>query len=575
MVQVEKIIEHLISKGFDCQEIDFCGSEAIAIRLEIATRRFELIHFPEKEITALPVFLLANPNEVGQLAHVLNTEINGVKLGSVCVNDRDSVSVNFNMPLLVIEESLKRHVVILTKSIIDSDWNRRELLREFKSCWLSVCDFDSRPILLTNDSGKLEEIDVYRPLKERQIGVQSYYLAQSKDSDLSEIAKIYWRDNSERSLAGKAVVLPLTEIDPAPLEKNQLNEWYLNILSKQEPDLFTKLKHSYGRWKTKEYWLFFNAEVPSGRVWFCLYFKSKTGKKHSLPLTKQQLSHWKVKAVPIRLFSKESVLPRGGANLDLATSKVALVGAGSVGCEIAHKLCAAGVQDLTIYDNDFYSIDNLYRHILPEEYLSLEKSYGLCFQLKRQFLWSRTLASTKKLLDLRDQNLLSSYDLIVIAIGSPTHERIFKEYLLDKDIKVPVINTWLEGFGVGGHAVLDLPDSEGCLLCAYVCPDTLTRGLSSNLNFIESNQNITINMSGCGEQFISYSAICSAQTALIASDLAIKYLEGRVKTSAKISWRGSDHDAKAHGIALTNRFYHFKDSLLVKPLVHEDCDACN
>ena len=120
-----------------------------------------------------------------------------------------------------------------------------------------------------------------------------------------------------------------------------------------------------------------------------------------------------------------------------------------------------------------------------------------------------------------------------------------------------------------------MPDSAGCLLCAYVCPDTLTRGLNSNLNFIEANQDVTINMSGCGEQFISYSAICSAQTALIASDVAIKCLEGKITSSSKVSWKGSEHDAVAHEVSLTNRFYQFSDSLQIKPLIHEDCDVCN
>lgn len=575
MVTIREIIEYLTSKGFHCKALNFIDNDAISVSLNIAEKKIELIHFPTSEITSLPVFLLNRPSDVGHLAHVLNDKVDDVELGSICVNDRDSVSVNFNMPLLAIEESLNRHIAILEKAITDHYWNRQELLREFKSCWLNVCDFDDTPVLLTNDSGALEEIDVYRPINKFNFGVRSYYLAQSKDSDLAAAAKIYWQDSASRSLAGKALVLPLTEIEPAPLEKEQLAAWYLHILSKQEPKLLKKLNENYNRWRTHEYWIVFNAQVPSGKVWFCLSFKSKKGKKHSLPLTKTQLTHWKVKAVSIRLFNKEAVLPRGGANLDLATSKVALVGAGSVGSEIAHKLSAAGVQNLDIYDNDIYTADNLYRHILPEEYLNLEKSYGLSYHLARQFLWSKAVPSRKKLLDLRNCQLMNSYDLIVIAIGSPTHERLFKEYLLENAIKVPVINTWLEGFGVGGHAILDMPDSDGCLLCAYVCPDSLARGLSSNLNFIEPNQDVTINMSGCGEQFISYGAICSAQTALIASDLAIKCLEGKITASSKVSWKGCEYDAVAHGVSLTNRFYQFSDSLQIKPLIHEDCDVCN
>lgn len=575
MVEAEEIIRHLSSKGFDCQKVVVEDHDAITVQLDIAGVQVELIHLLTPEILSLPEFLLSKPNDFGHLAHVMSSKVGDIELGSVCVNDRDSVSVNFNMPLLAIEESLNRHIAILTKAISDPEWNRQELLREFQSCWLSICDYKDRPILLTSLNGDLEEIDVYRPKSDSNIGINSYYLAQTRDTDLSKLAQLHLQGTSKRSVAGKAIVLPLAVLNVAPLRKDEIQDWYLTALSNLQPNVLKQLREQFGRWKTQQYWIVFNAEVPSGKVWFCLSFQSKNRKKHSIPLTEQNLVHWKVKAVPIRLFNKEAVLPRGGANLDLATSNVALIGAGSVGCEIAHKLSAAGIQNLDIYDPDIYSIENLYRHVLPEQFLHWPKSLGLCYYLKSQFLWSRANSHIDKLLELRNRQTLIAYDLIVIAIGSPTHERLFKEYLLDKDVNVPVINTWLEGFGVGGHAVLDIPESKGCLLCSYVCSDTLARGLSSNLNFIEPNQNVTVNLSGCGEQFISYGAVCSAQTALIASDLAIKYLEGKIETSSKVSWKGSEHGANEKGITLTNRFYQFNDSLLMKPLLHEDCDACN
>lgn len=573
MVEVNEIIEYLNRKGFDCQKMVFEGCDAITVKLDIVGKPVELIHIVTPEITNLPIFLLSAPNDFGHLAHVMNTDISNIELGSICVNDRDSVSINFGIPLLAIEESLNRHIAILTKAMSDPEWNRKELLREFKSCWLNICDHNDRPILLTCERGELEEIDVYRPSGE--IGFNSYYLAQAKDTDLSAVAQLNWHDKSKRSIAGTAIVLPLSTLEPAPLTEDKIQEWYLDVLANLKPTISKQLGEQFGRWKTHEYWIVFNAEVPSGKVWFCLSFKSKKNKKYALPLSERQLENWKIKAVPIRLFNKEAVLPRGGANLDLATSNVALIGAGSVGCEIAHKLSAAGVQNLDIYDPDIYSIDNLYRHVLPEQFLHWPKAFGLSFSLKRQFLWSKANGYSNKLLELRNRQKLMSYDLIVIAIGSPTHERLFKEYLLDKEVNVPVINTWLEGFGVGGHTVLDIPESKGCLLCSYVCSESLARGLSSNLNFIEPNQNITVNLSGCGEQFITYGAVCSAQTAIIASDLAIKYLEGKVDVSSKVSWKGSDHDANEKNIALTNRFYQFNNSLQVKPLFHEDCDVCN
>lgn len=575
MISPEEISLYLQEKGYNCTKIIFGGHDAITVTQDVGEYELKLVNLALPEISGLPKFFLLNANDLGQLAHVENTQIHGVDVRSICVNDRDSISVNFNEPLLAIEESLKRHLSLLEKVITDPEWNQKELLREFQSFWLRLCEVNDSPILFNCESGDLEEIDVYRPIPGKNTGFGRYYLAQAADSKLSDLAHLKWEGKIERSIAGKAVILPLDKLEPAPNSKKDLTQWYLDTISCTDHELINRVRENTGRWKTNDYWLILNAEVPSGRVWFCLYFKTKKDKKRSLPLTEDQISHWKVTATHITLFNKETVLPRGGANLEISQSKVALFGAGSVGSEISHKLSAAGIQNLDIFDNDFYHIENLYRHILPEYFLHWYKANALSVHLKSQFPWSQAHAFADRLLQFRHKKKIEQYDLIIIAIGSPTHERLFKEFLLSQNITTPVINTWLEGFGVGGHATLDIPQSKGCLLCAYVCPETLNRGLSSNLNFIDQNQNVTKNLSGCGEQFISYGSICSAQTALIASNLAIRYLEGKLTSSSKVSWKGYEEDAISNGVSLTNRFYQFNDSLQIKPLLQEDCDVCS
>ncbi|MGR6778346.1 Mov34/MPN/PAD-1 family protein [Moritella viscosa] len=162
-----------------------------------------------------------------------------------------------------------------------------------------------------------------------------------------------------------------------------------------------------------------------------------------------------------------------------------------------------------------------------------------------------------------------------MAIGVPTHERLFHDYIVKSGANVPVLYTWLEGYGIGGHAVLDLPNKKGCLRCAYVEPNTGIRGLASNLNFIESDQDIVKNYAGCGEMFIPYGAISSTQTALIATDLAVNYLDGRLAESTKCSWKGDSSDSEAEGLKLTPRYNFFESSLKRQLLRHPLCDVCN
>jgi integrative and conjugative element protein (TIGR02256 family) len=252
-----------------------------------------------------------------------------------------------------------------------------------------------------------------------------------------------------------------------------------------------------------------------------------------------------------------------------------LIGCGSVGSELALKLGAAGLGELLVSDPDYYSLSNIYRHALNKNFVDAPKSWGLSIALSASFPWIKVPYDRGHLLTLREHpELINHFDLVIVAIGSPTHERIFHDYLVSNQIRIPVINTWLEGYGIGGHATLDIPSSRGCLNCAYIQNDTGHPSLSSNLNFFEPNQNFVKNYAGCGETFLPYGAIHSTQTALIAADLAVKYLEGKVTTSQKISWKGQPEDSVSDNIKLSPRYNIFNESLIPTPLYNPLCKIC-
>ena len=567
--------KHLCNKGFECVLDVVLGAERLNIKIEIEGQELILVLIENKPFTAMPKFVLLKPESYSKLAHVMFVEFDGTIVGAICVNDRDSVSINFARPELAVEESLKRHIILLKKAITDHEWNQRELLREFYSNWLQICDLDhERPLLVACSDPVLQSLAVYSPQPDAKSGLNCHYLVEPADNSLSPLNGLKWSaTNVRRSLAGRAVVVPIEDLKPAPNDIESIREWYIKTIEQLPIKTRNALERKFGQWREKQYWVVFTAEtVLTERTWFAVKLTSKA--KKSLPVKRGSFESWKLKAQAVRMFSHDNVVRRGGGNTNLFNKRIALVGAGSVGGEIAHKLSSAGISELTIFDNDIYSIDNLYRHVLPEYFVGCRKSEALCYMLHNQFPWTNVKFSTEELLQISERELIG-FDLIIIAIGRPTHELLFKKNLLDHEIEVPVINCWLEGFGLGGHAVLDIPGSKGCLLCSYVCQESGMRGLSSNLNFIEQNQNISKNIGGCGEQYISYSAVCSAQTALLATDLAIKFLENRISESCKVSWKGDDHEASLEKIRLTHRYYHFDNSFKRLPLLDEDCDICN
>ncbi|UOH74193.1 ThiF family adenylyltransferase [Acinetobacter schindleri] len=185
-------------------------------------------------------------------------------------------------------------------------------------------------------------------------------------------------------------------------------------------------------------------------VRFTFPIKKDIKGKKNFPLNAKNLEFWDIKAMDIRIFNKERIIPRSGANISLQDKKVLLVGCGSVGSQIANQLASTGVGHLTLVDPESLSLDNLYRHSLPTNYVNWPKTYGLILELQMKYPWLDTAQKFLGLLELRDENLLNSFDLVIIAIGSPSQERIFHDFCISNEIETAVINTWVEGYGIGG-----------------------------------------------------------------------------------------------------------------------------
>ncbi|MDE9482534.1 ThiF family adenylyltransferase [Xenorhabdus bovienii] len=571
------ILTHLNECGYKVSAVPSKTAEVgfLTVELEISDVPITLRHIAVSELYRMPDFLLANPSVLPRLAHTAFYP--DAHFASICVNVPDAVSVNFERPELAFEESLKRHISLLNQALTDSDWNTQELLREFEAGWLNIVEPDTVPFLCLSESEKAEELCVLKPRK-GSIGLGKYFLGYVNGSIPKNIFSPINQVINERHAAnGNGFVIPLSETKPAPWQKDELADWYLAQLSDLPTNVLTRLTQQFAQKRSHEFWLVFNAQTPSGITWFGIHFSQKnSGKARKiLPFKHSHLTDWALEPFTVLTFNKERIMPRSGAEQSLLNKKVMLVGCGSVGGDVADKLAASGVGHIGLYDPDTLSLNNLYRHILPQKYVSFHKSQALWHSLTSKYPWLEIKSYTGKLLDLRHRDELMQYDLIIVAIGAPTHERLFHDYLIKEKIKVPVINTWVEGYGIGGHAVLEIPGTKGCLRCAYVDPTDFSRGLASNLNFLAPNQDLTKNHAGCGDAFLPYTYIASTQTALITADLGIKCLFGKIRESSRVSWKGNSEDATANGFKLSGRYHAFTRTLEVLPLFNAECDICN
>jgi len=208
---------------------------------------------------------------------------------------------------------------------------------------------------------------------------------------------------------------------------------------------------------------------------------------------------------------------RGGASLELLNKHIAVLGVGAVGSVVVDTLAAAGVGKFTVVDPDEYAADNVFRHVLDPMYIDLDKPTALKMALELRYPGLNVTAVPTAAQTWLKTADLSQYDGIVLAFGSPSIERSFSRALKGRELDLPVMFTWLEALDLGGHSLLMWTKGEGCLNCAYR-DDEGQPSLASRTAFLEPNQPITRNLTGCSGAFVPYGALQSRRTGLMAAE---------------------------------------------------------
>lgn len=550
------------------------GGSRLEVVLELDGRPIKLVHDLPDTLLHVPKFNLKCGHGFGKLAHVLSDGRGDG--GEVCVGDAASTSINVDVPDLVYRDLVEEHVQMLRSLIEDPEFNVVEQLREFEAHWGILCDAAAggpNELFVAWNGEESEGLQVKPPRDDSGVDLRKRPVALAgslaNDRQLASVrACAGW---GTRQTVGKALAVRLSHLEPAPPTLGGLLPWYFAALGQVDEKSRGELRRLFKK-KSRSFWLVFAAPVPDGDTMFAVHWRA--GSLGGLPMSAATADGWTATPYRVRSLSQEALVPRGGGSLDLREKSVLLVGCGSVGSELALRLTSAGVGKLVVSDPDTLSEENLYRHALSAKDIGRLKSAAMADEIALKHPWAEVTPCRERLEELRDPEVLRSFDLVVIAIGAPTVERVFAEFCRDTQAGVPVLNCWLEGYGIGGHSILALPGMRGCWHCAYVDPKTLGRGLASSLNFLAPDQVVMRNQGGCGVQYLPYSGIAASYTASVAADLAVRFLVGEVATSSKVSWKGSDVAAKRESLELTRRYRHFPESLQILPLHDENCDLC-
>ena len=421
--------------------------------------------------------------------------------GFVCIDDGQGLSLDPKRPADIVAHAVMKAYDLLENSAADAASGYTEFFNELEGYWFGLPDsLRARAYFEVDGSCRM--------LK----GFSNFRLKKPSWYFLEREAEIPWEVKNDKLDSHRALYVHLADIALPPVRPNKLTSDFIgDVLSRMSPEQRTLWDQLVGPSKNSPKRLALLISVPrraGGRSLVAVSFTASRGvvdKKAAVtPLT-------------MRRHTTNYMRERGGASLNLLDKHVVVLGAGAVGSVVVDTLAAAGVGKLTVVDHDEYSEDNVFRHVLEPLYIDIEKPKGLKFSLERRYPGLDITPVCKTAQEWLKTADLSKYDGIVLAFGAPSIERSFSRYLKDRRLDMPVVFTWLEALDLGGHSVLMWTKGEGCLNCAYR-DDEGQPSLASRTSFMEPNQPVTRNLTGCGGAFVPYGALQSRRTGLMAAE---------------------------------------------------------
>ena len=307
----------------------------------------------------------------------------------------------------------------------------------------------------------------------------------------------------------------------------------------------------------------FSLPRPSGGL--TLFGVEYSGVRGAHPLIEGSLR--RVRLVSVTRWDRAYVVPRGGADDALGRKRALVIGCGAVGSRVAVELARAGLLSLTLVDPDALRMENVFRHVLGLGSFGKRKAEALKDHLEKELPYVEAEAVCARIEDATGGRE-SGRDRVRprgLRLGSPTVEMDLNERLWNGRAGPPGVFTWVEPYGIGGHALLVRPGRAGCFECLYTAPGEERLGMSPNRASFAGppppGRNYGKALSGCGSLFTPYGSADAAQSALLAVRLGVGALTGEVEGSPLLSWKGESRAFIKEGFAVTGRYRKGQDQI--------------
>jgi len=526
--------------GIVVVRLDDPAPNCLGVELKGATRTWPIYVDCNEEQLRLPKVWTRPPEE--PLAHV---SYNGV----VCIDDGQGLSLDPSRHADIVAHTVLKAFYLLENSAADATTGYVEFFNELEGYWLHLPgSLRARAYFEVDGTSRM-----VKGFVNSKAGRSKWYFVE-RDTDLP------WEVHTNKLAGQRALYVHLDSLALPPARPAMLTASFIeDVHQRLSPDQLKLWGELFGPSKNGPKQLALLVSVPrqaGGRSLVGIAFGAHRG-----------IVDGKVAVTPLtmRRHTPNYMRERGGASLDLLGKHVVVLGAGAIGCVVVDTLAAAGVGKITVVDHDEYSEDNVFRHLLQPLYIDLDKPLGLQLALERRYPGLNITPACTTAQNWLKTADLSKYDGIVLAFGAPSIERSFSRVLKDRRFDLPIVFTWLEALDLGGHSVLMWTNGEGCLDCAYRDDEGLP-SLAPRTSFLEPNQPVTRNLTGCGGAFVPFGPIQARRTGLLATEHILSAMAevaagNRDRDPSYKFWVGEGRVAAQHGLRTTPWFQAARTTL--------------
>lgn len=498
----------------------------------------------------MPIVFLCDPKmDDAKKPHHLH--LRKSKLIYLCLSVRDDISVKNKNYKEIIDYTLKRVEKLLTLNEVEE---LREFRREFLYFWNKVATNKKKIELYIDSSSITKKLSVFK----------------NKETSIVYDENIEVNESFKKGLVSErleSIYIPLinsSKIMP-PFEDEMWDKEYLEkilnfCISEENIEKLEVTNIS-----TKTIILIFEMNIsdtlPATFLLRVSFSNNKVGNLYERIKDVAKIEHLSSQRCDWGyLFNRI-----GQKNL-YKNKNVLVIGAGSLGSYIISELPKIGVNKITIYDDDKFSVENTMRHQLGLFSQGSNKAFAMKFYLELNYPQLIVDSKSEKFVEKkRDEYSLEEYDLIIVTTGGTDFLLRLNRQFKSLKLGTTVIYTWIEPNGVGVHALPMDYGKQGCFECLY------TGSEKNKAHYGNRNLDITIIGTGCGGVFNSYGNLTLLKGSAMVIELVQLYFDGKLNSDKNLlySIRTKSYDKGDNYILSRRDFETSKDFY-----IDERCDVC-